>query len=217
MRITVFCGSAEGNQGVYVETAKDLGRELALHNVDLVYGGTRCGLMGAVADEVLAYGGHAYGIIHRVTERRGLAHRGLTGLEVVDSIYQYKTRMAEMADAFIAIPGGTGTLDELIEVWNHAILGIHTKPLALLNVCGYFDKLLAFLDEMVRSEFAAVSSRQLLRVEQSPARLVAELSSMAPRTPAATSQVLGVSDGSSPGERGRGWAQTGVAPPFADE
>jgi uncharacterized protein (TIGR00730 family) len=179
MRITVFCGSATGNHRGFVEAAEDLGRELAGRGIDLVYGGSSGGLMGAIADSVLAAGGRAHGVMPRHLVERGYAHAALSTLDVVDTMYERKSRMVELADAFIAIPGGTGTLEELFEAWNHAILGIHTKPVAILNTGGYFDTLLAFLDELVRTKFTTAAGRQLLLVGTCPAELVDTLAALA--------------------------------------
>jgi uncharacterized protein (TIGR00730 family) len=177
MKITVFCGSAQGNHRGFIEAAEDLGRELAGRGIDLVYGGSSGGLMGAIADSVLAAGGRVHGVMpHHLADH---AHAALTWLDLVDTMYQRKSRMVELADAFIAIPGGTGTLEELFEAWNHAILGIHTKPVAILNTGGYYDKLIAFLDDLVRTEFGTAAGRRLLHVGTSPTELVATLAEVA--------------------------------------
>ena len=162
--ICVFCGASAGDDPAYASAAGALGRELAARSIGLVTGGGKVGLMGVIAEAALAAGGHVMGVIPRGLEEREVAHRGLTRLEVVGSLHERKARMHELSDAFIALPGGFGTLDELAETVTWAQLGIHTKPIGLLNVDGYFDDLLAFVDGAVAHGFVGESQRALLTV-----------------------------------------------------
>ena len=146
-RICVFCGAAAGNDPRYAAAAGDLGRALAARSIELVTGGGKVGLMGVVADATLAAGGQVIGIIPRFLEEREVAHRGLTELHVVESLHERKALMHELSDGFIVLPGGFGTLDELMESITWAQLGLHAKPIGIVNVAGYFDELLAFVEE----------------------------------------------------------------------
>lgn len=146
--LTVFCGSAPGFDPLYAETAAELGRAIARHGMNLVYGGGHVGLMGTVADAALEAGVHVVGVIPRALQAREATHHELSELVLVDSMHERKTIMSERADAFLALPGGPGTLEELTEQWTWAQLGIHDKPCGILNVGGYFDPLLAFVDNM---------------------------------------------------------------------
>jgi hypothetical protein len=147
---------------VYRETAESLGRHLAERKIRLVYGGGSCGLMGVVADAVIAAKGEVIGVIPKALERCEIAHYGLSELRVVNSMHERKALMAEMSDGFIALPGGLGTLEELFEVLTWSQLGIHSKPVAVLNVLGYFDPLLALLDRHVVEGFLRPEHRALL-------------------------------------------------------
>jgi uncharacterized protein (TIGR00730 family) len=160
--ICVFCGSSPGHDPRYVTAAADVGERLAERGIQLVYGGGRRGLMGAVADAALAAGGRVVGVIPRGLVDRELAHPGLSELLIVDTLHERKARMAELADGFIALPGGLGTLEELAEVLSWAQLGLHAKPIGLLDVGGYFDPLLAYLDHAVAEGFVADRHRSLL-------------------------------------------------------
>ena len=171
-RVCVFCGSSAGSRPEYRRSAEIFGSVLARRGVGLVYGGGSVGLMGALANAVLVGGGEVTGIIPRALWEREIAHTGTTHLEVVDGMHPRKARMAELADAFVALPGGLGTLEELFEVWTWAQLGIHGKPLGLLNVEGYFDPLIAFLEHAVAERFVLAAHRALLRVEREPERLL---------------------------------------------
>lgn len=151
--IAVFCGSGEGASPIYREGAARLGRELARRGIALVYGGANVGLMGAVADAVLERGGKAIGVLPRFLRDREIAHDGLTELILVDSMHERKAKMGEMADGFIALPGGPGTLEEFFEVFTWGRLALHRKPVGLLNLGGYYDPLLAMLDRMEREGF----------------------------------------------------------------
>src|SRR5579871_639763 len=145
-RVCVFCGSSSGLRSSYAEAARRLGWTLAGHKVGLVYGGGKVGLMGTVADAVLERGGEAIGVIPQPLVAREIAHPGLTELRIVSSMHERKALMADLSDAFIALPGGYGTLEEFAEALTWSQLGIHKKPCGLLNVAGYYDNLIAFLD-----------------------------------------------------------------------
>jgi uncharacterized protein (TIGR00730 family) len=163
--ICVYCGSNAGRQPVYAEQAKAFGRTLAQRGLGLIYGGSSAGIMGVVADAVLAHGGRAIGIIPEVLVKKELAHKGLTELHVVGSMHERKTLMAEKADGFVALPGGVGTFEEIFETWTWAQLGLHSKPCGLLNIAGYYDKLAAFLDHTVEEAFMRPQHRAMLVVE----------------------------------------------------
>ena len=153
MRICVFCGASAGRDPVFAEVAATLGRELAGRSIELVTGGGRVGLMGVVADAALAAGGRVTGVIPRFLVEREVAHRGLTDLHVVETLHERKALMHELSDGFIALPGGFGTLDELSESVTWAQLGLHAKPIGLVNVEGYFDGLVAFVAAAVGQGF----------------------------------------------------------------
>lgn len=157
--VCVFCGASPGASPVYQEAAVALGRHLAERGLTLVYGGGAVGLMGTVADAALAAGGEVIGIIPQSLQEAEIGHKGLTRLEVVDGMHARKARMAELADAFIALPGGLGTLEELFEVWTWGQLGYHAKPLGLLEVNGFYDPLLTFLDHLVDERFVRAEHR----------------------------------------------------------
>jgi len=184
-RICVFAGSGSGNQPGYAEAAAALGELLARRGLGVVFGGGHTGLMGVLADAALAAGGEVIGVIPTALRERELAHEGVTRLEVVDSMHTRKALMADYADAFIALPGGVGTLEELFEVFTWAQLGIHHKPCGLLNIDGYYDPLIRFLDDMVGAEFLRPDQRALLEVADDPADL---LDALAACHPAATGQ-----------------------------
>ncbi|GAB3871646.1 TIGR00730 family Rossman fold protein [Kibdelosporangium lantanae] len=169
MRVCVFCGASDGSDPKYLDAARDLGRLLAEAGVTVVYGGASVGLMGAVADAALDAGGEVVGVIPRVLIDRELAHKGLTEQHVVDNMHDRKARMAELSDAFIALPGGIGTLEELFEVWTWAYLGIHTKPLGVINLDGFYQPLITMADHMVGEGFLKPTTRALLRVATKPA------------------------------------------------
>jgi len=159
-RICVFCGSADGRLPVYRETAIQVGRALAARSVGLVYGGGNAGLMGALADAALAAGGEVLGVIPRRLADREVAHAGLTQLHVVETMHERKALMTELSDAFLTLPGGFGTLDELFEAITWRQLGFHDKPCAVLDVAGYFDGLLAFIERAVADGFVRTSDRE---------------------------------------------------------
>ena len=178
--VCVFCGASPGARPIYREAAEQLGRSLAEQGLTLVYGGGAVGLMGLVADAALAAGGEVIGIIPQSLERAEIGHRGLTRLEVVDGMHARKARMAELADAFIALPGGLGTLEELFEVWTWGQLGYHAKPLGLLEVDGFYARLTAFLDHLVAERFVREQHRAILQISESPTELLQRLDAWRP-------------------------------------
>jgi uncharacterized protein (TIGR00730 family) len=171
-RVCVYCGSSAGMNGVYAETARELGEILVGHDIELVYGGSSVGLMGVLADAVLENGGKVHGVIPRMLEEKEIAHGGLTELHVVNSMHARKTMMAALSDGFIAMPGGFGTLEEIIEVLTWGQLKFHNKPCGLLNVHGYFDKLLAFFDHNEAEGFLRPQNRRMLLNDSTPAGLI---------------------------------------------
>jgi len=175
MRICVFCGSSAGRLPEYRAAAVAFGELLAREGIGLVYGGAHVGLMGALADAVLAHGGEVIGVIPESLSVRELAHKGLTELQVVSSMHERKAQMAALSDAFVALPGGIGTFEELFEVWTWGQLGLHDKPCALLNVAGFYDKLSGFLDFVTGEGFVRQAVRDGLLVDDDAARLVARL------------------------------------------
>ena len=161
-RVCVFCGSSDGNNPEFRRQAEQLGSALAAKGWGLVYGGADIGLMGAMADAALEGGGQVVGVIPQALVDREIAHDHLTELHIVSSMHERKARMAALADAFIALPGGYGTLDEFLEVLTWAQLGIHQKPCVLINTADYFEGLLSFFDHAVREDFVRIHNRQLL-------------------------------------------------------
>lgn len=179
--VCVFCGSSAGAGHAYLDAAGELGRELTRRGATLVYGGASVGLMGALADAVLADDGRVIGVVPRRLVERERAHTGLSELRVVGSLHERKAVMAELADGFMALPGGLGTLEELIEVLSWGQLGLHEKPCGLLNVAGYYDSLLSFLDHSVAEGFFGVEHRAELIVERSPAAILDRIERHEPR------------------------------------
>jgi uncharacterized protein (TIGR00730 family) len=171
-RLCVFCGSSTGNSSTWADGARRLGESLAARDVGLVYGGGHIGLMGVLADAVLKAGGQVIGVIPQSLKDRELAHVGITKLYVVETMHQRKALMADLADGFAALPGAFGTADELFEVLTWAQLGLHAKPIGLLNLAGYFDFLLAWLDRAVGEGFLRPDHRRLLLESDDPARLL---------------------------------------------
>jgi uncharacterized protein (TIGR00730 family) len=163
-RLCVFCGASPGHNPAYAAFARDVGAGLAGRGIGIVYGGGRVGLMGALADGALAAGGEVIGVIPRGLVERELAHAGVTDLRVVESLHERKAVMASLADGFVALPGGLGTLEELAEVMSWAQLDLHDKPCGVLDPTGYFEPLLAFLDRAVDEGFLANGQRELLVV-----------------------------------------------------
>ena len=166
-RLAVYCGSSMGVDPAFSDTAQTLGVEMAARGIDLVYGGGRLGLMGVVADAVLAGGGKVYGVIPQALTDLEVAHQGLTELHTVTSMHERKAKMTELTDAFVALPGGIGTFDELFEAWTWNALGYHAKPFALLNVNGFWDGMIEFLDHVTASGFMSPARRAHLLVGQS--------------------------------------------------
>ena len=170
--VAVYCGSRFGDSPAFADAARTLGHLIGQRGATLVYGGGRVGLMGTVADAVMAAGGQVIGVIPQALMDREVGHAGLTELHVVQTMHERKQLMAERADAFISLPGGIGTLEELYEVWSWQQLGYHDKPVALLNVEGYYDALLAFHRTMRERGFVSDAQFDALLVETDPARLL---------------------------------------------
>ena len=174
-RICVFCGSNHGARSAYTDAAQQLGKALVSQGMGLVYGGGSIGMMTVVADAVLKEKGEVIGVIPHALSSKEFAHNGLTELHLVSSMHERKAMMAELSDAFIAMPGGFGTLDEFFEIITWAQLGLHTKPIGLLNVGGYFDLLLKFVDYMLRERFISAEHRQLIITSRNPEELLSAL------------------------------------------
>jgi len=164
--ITVFCGSSSGDTEVYLNTARSLGNALAENNIKLIYGGASVGLMGAVADGALEAGGTVIGVLPRFLEAKEIAHEGLSELVLVDSMHERKTRMNELSEGVIALPGGFGTLEEFFEMLTWAQLGLHKKPMALLNVNHFYDTLLTFMGNMVNQGFLKHENLKMILAEE---------------------------------------------------
>jgi uncharacterized protein (TIGR00730 family) len=163
-RITVFCGSSSGTEEFYTSQATLLGETLAKRNIELVYGGAYVGLMGAVADGVLNQGGKVIGVLPNFLSSKEIAHKDLTQLILVETMHERKTKMNDLCDGVIALPGGFGTLDELFEMLTWAQLGLHKKPIAILNVDGYYDALIVFVQTMVEKGLLKEVNQQMLLV-----------------------------------------------------
>lgn len=170
--IAVFCGSSFGSSPVFQEAAVKLGNYLAEHQIRLVYGGGKVGLMGAIADATLAKGGEVYGVIPQKLCDKELAHPRLSELEIVADMHERKARMAELSDGFIAMPGGSGTLEEIAEVWTWAQLGYHNKPCGFYNINGFYDPLLLMVDRMVKQGFLRQVYYDMLCLSDSPHTLI---------------------------------------------
>ena len=183
--VCVFSGSSPGARPSYTETATALGREVATRGMRLVYGGASVGLMGAVADAALAAGGEVVGVIPQHLVDREVAHDGLTELRVTGSMHERKALMADLADGFVALPGGLGTLEELAEVLTWSQLGLQSKPCGLLDVEGFFDPLLAFLDHTVAERFVSTEHRALVLAADRPDALLDLLAGWRPGAPGA--------------------------------
>jgi uncharacterized protein (TIGR00730 family) len=171
-RLCVFCGASPGHRPEYLAAAADFGRLLAGRGIGLVYGGASVGLMGALADAALEAGGEVVGVIPQAVVRREIAHRGLSALHVVDTMHQRKALMAELSDAFVALPGGIGTLEEFFETWTWRYLGIHDKPFGILDVGGFYAPLATFLDHANQEGFLREQTRQMVVVDDDPVRLL---------------------------------------------
>lgn len=171
-RVCVFCGSSPGASSLYADVARQLGALLARRGLGLVYGGGNVGLMGILADAVLKGGGHVTGVIPQSLVDLEVAHAGLTDLRIVGSMHERKALMADLADGFIALPGGIGTLEEFCEILTWAQLGLHEKPCGLINVAGYFDHLMAFLDHSVSERFFRAEHRSMVLLDDDAERLL---------------------------------------------
>jgi len=171
-RICVYCGSAPGTYDFYTTAAKNLARALVQNDIELVFGGSAIGTMGVLADAVLDFGGKVHGVIPKFLEEKEIAHTSLTELHIVSSMHARKSMMAELSDGFIALPGGFGTLEELIEIVTWGQLRFHNKPCGVLNVRGYFDKLLAYLDHTQAEGFLRPESRAMLLSDEDAAGLI---------------------------------------------
>jgi uncharacterized protein (TIGR00730 family) len=180
--ICVFCGSSTGARPIYATPARRLGEELARRDVKLVYGGGRVGLMGIVADAVLGAGGRAIGVIPKALATKEIAHDGLSELHVVSGMHERKALMATKSSAFITLPGGIGTFEEFFEILSWGTLGIHQKPLGILNVDDYFDPLLALLEHGITEQFIRPDSLHSLMVSDDPATLIGKLLAYVPPT-----------------------------------
>lgn len=174
-RITVFCGSRIGASEIYKEGAQLLGKELAKRKITLVYGGGSIGLMGIVADTVLKEGGKVVGVIPKMLQEREISNLDLTELHIVDSMHTRKAMMADLADGFIAMPGGAGTLEEFAEIFTWSQLGVHDKPIGLLNINKFFDPLIQFYDHMLNEKFLEEKHRHLAIVDDEPSNLIDRL------------------------------------------
>jgi hypothetical protein len=173
--VCVFCGSSSGNRALYARAARAAGAAVVERGLRLVFGGSAIGLMGVLADEVLDRGGEVVGVIPRSLERKEIAHRAVTRLHVVASMHARKAKMSALADAFVALPGGLGTLEELSEVLTWGYLGIHRKPTGLLDVGGYWRPLIRFLDHAVQEGFLRPEHRRLVIVDRNPGALLDRL------------------------------------------
>ncbi|NMM28241.1 MAG: TIGR00730 family Rossman fold protein [Glaciimonas sp.] len=180
--ICVYCGSSAGASPMYAQAARALAREMVNDNIALVFGGASVGLMGVIADEVLRLGGEATGVIPSALLEKEIGHPGLTRLHIVKDMHERKAMMATLSDGFIAMPGGIGTLEELFEVFTWSQLGLHSKPIGLLNVSGFFDGLLDFMQHIVIERFLRQQQASLLLTETTPAALVARFKSYRPGT-----------------------------------
>jgi len=179
-RLAVFCGSNPGARPEYIQAARSFGKLLAERGIGIVYGGSNVGLMAALADAISDELGDIIGVIPRMLVEREVANKALSDLRVVESMHERKALMAELADGFVALPGGIGTLEEFFETWTWGQLGMHTKPCGLLNVAGYFDPLLAFLDRAVAEKFVRDVHRAMVVVESDPAVLLARFEAYEP-------------------------------------
>jgi len=172
MRLAVFCGSSVGNDPAYAQATRALGATLGKAGIGIVYGGASVGLMGVLADAAIEHGAKVIGVLPQSLKEKELAHGGLSELRIVASMHERKAMMAELADGFVALPGGIGTFEELFEVWTWGQLGYHRKPCAVLNVAGFYDGLLGFLDGVTRHGFVRENHRRMLLVANDPHHLI---------------------------------------------
>lgn len=181
-RVAVYCGSSNGASEAYLEGAKQLGKELVKRGISLVYGGASVGVMGTVADTVLQGNGHVIGVMPQLLIDREIAHQNLTELVIVDSMHERKAKMADLADAFIVLPGGPGTMEEFFEVFTWAQIGIHQKPIGVLNVNQYYDPLISLFAHMTKEKFMHEKYQSMLIVESSADELIKRFESYEPPT-----------------------------------
>ncbi|MCL6709980.1 TIGR00730 family Rossman fold protein [Pseudomonas sp. R2.Fl] len=179
-RIAVFCGSSNGASDLYIQGAKDLGKELAKRNISLVYGGASVGVMGAVADAVLEAGGHVLGVMPTFLEEREISHKNLSELIVVGSMHERKAKMAELVDGFITLPGGPGTFEEFFEIFTWAQLGLHQKPCGLLNINDYYTPLISLFNHMTEEQFLQEKYRSMALVDTEPQGLLDQFNTYQP-------------------------------------
>lgn len=176
-RITIFCGSSTGTEPIYIEQATLLGEILAEKNIQLIYGGAKVGLMGAVANGALSKGGEVVGVIPDFLLKKELAHQGITHLHIVETMHQRKTMMHELSDGFIALPGGFGTMEELFEIITWAQLGLHKKPIGLLNTAGFYNHLKRLLQQMTDSGFLKEINQKMLLIDEDISQLLEKMRS----------------------------------------
>lgn len=179
-KICVFCGSSPGSSDTYINTAGKLGKALAELKISLVYGGAKVGLMGHLASTVLENGGEVIGVIPRALAEREIAYTGISELHVVESMHERKALMADLSDGFIAMPGGLGTIEEIFEAWTWSQLRIHQKPCALLNIAGYYDKLLDFLNHAINQKFIKPEYRALMLIDSDVDGLLKQMQNYQP-------------------------------------
>jgi hypothetical protein len=191
-RICVFCGSSPGARPEYVQAARQLGAILAQRKIGLVFGGGRVGMMGQLAQAALKNGGDVIGVIPKELHEKKVAYSGLSDLRVVGSMHERKALMAELADGFMALPGGLGTLEEIFEIVTWAQLGMHHKPCGLLNVAGYFTPLLAFLDQVAAQQFLDAAHRSMILTADSPEELLKKFETYRPPTADKAEWALGL-------------------------
>ncbi len=175
-QIAIFCGSSIGIDPIYHTSTKEVGRKLVANKYGLIYGGGSTGLMGILADEVLSLKGQVTGVITEKLHAWKVGHNGLTHLHIVKTMHERKALMAHLSDAFIALPGGIGTIDEITETITLLQLGYHEKPCGILNIAGYFDPLISFLDQMVSKGFSTIESRNLIIIESNVDNLLSKMS-----------------------------------------
>lgn len=181
-RICVFCGSSPGARPEYLQAAEQLGHLMASRNIGLVYGGAKVGMMGKIADAVLEKGGEVIGIIPKGLVEKEVAHTGLADLRIVDSMHERKAMMATLSDGFIAMPGGLGTIEELFEVLTWSQIGIHDKPCGLLNVEGYYEKLMEFVQHTVEEEFVKNVHQDMMLMHEKPEDILQAFETYKPPT-----------------------------------
>jgi len=177
-RIAVFCGSSSGSKEIYIKEAIMLGKELAKRNITLVYGGASVGIMGAVADSVLEEGGQAIGVMPTFLKEKEISHQNLSELIIVNSMHERKAKLSEMADGFIVLPGGPGTLEEFFEIYTALKLGLHQKPVGLLNIDHYYDPLISLFDHMCKEGFLKMDDDSILIIEENPNLLLDQFEKM---------------------------------------